>query len=282
MIAEHETITWEGSTGFLASSLSKNDGFLHFHPEFEIMLNIKSNGTRLIGDSVEIFDKYYMTLIAGNIPHRWNHYSQEGQYIADHSIMCHFKKESIGDNLLNQPELAGVKELLSDAEKGVVFSRETAMEAAKYLQQMTKSRGMEKVISFFNLLRIMADDERRQPIVGENYRVQFDGEGVNRISEVYTYIRENYNRPMTLREVARIVKMRPGSFGKYFKRVTGTGFVDYINQVRTNKACYELRETEDNVNNIASECGFGSITNFNRQFRKHTGTTPLEYRSQFN
>ncbi len=45
--------------------------------------------------------------------------------------------------------------------------------------------------------------------------------------------------------------MRPGSFGKFFKRVTGTGFVDYVNQVRTNKACYMLRETDIQINEIA-------------------------------
>jgi len=69
MIAELEKIPYDNDGGFRATHLKDNFSVWHFHPEYELMLNLKCNGTRIIGDSVELFDQYDMTLIAGNIPH---------------------------------------------------------------------------------------------------------------------------------------------------------------------------------------------------------------------
>ena len=75
--------------------------------------------------------------------------------------------------------------------------------------------------------------------------------------------------------------MSPFAFSRYFKKHSGAGFVEYVNQVRTNKACYLLRETEFQVQDIAAECGFASISNFNKQFRKSVGISPRDYRTQY-
>lgn len=75
--------------------------------------------------------------------------------------------------------------------------------------------------------------------------------------------------------------MSPFAFSRYFKKNSGAGFVEYVNQVRTNKACYLLRETEYQVHDIAIDCGFASISNFNKQFRKTVGISPRDYRAQF-
>ena len=77
MVAELEKINYDDSGGFRADYISDTNGFWHFHPEYEIMLNTTINGTRIVGDSVEIFDQYDLTLIGGNIPHCWNYYNNE-------------------------------------------------------------------------------------------------------------------------------------------------------------------------------------------------------------
>ena len=101
------------------------------------------------------------------------------------------------------------------------------------------------------------------------------------MADVYTYIRENYFKPISLGEISKIAKMSPYSFSRYFKKNCGAGFVEYLNRVRTNKALYLLRETEYQVHDIAIECGFAGISNFNKQFRKTEGVSPSDYRAQF-
>ncbi len=281
MIAELEKIQYDNGGGFRAAYISDTGGIWHFHPEYELVLNLKSNGTRIIGDSVELFDKYDMVLIAGNIPHCWNYYKQNNTLPEKHGVMLHFKLESIGEPLLSQFEMAGLKDLLNDADRGLVFSVEDSEKVEKHLLQMVNNKGIDKMIDFFNIIKILCTSEKRNYICSENYKLAFDEKGNKRMTDVYTFIRENYFKPVSLSRIAKIAKMSPIAFSRFFKRNSGAGFVEYLNRVRTNKACYLLRETKYHVHDIAMECGFSSISNFNKQFRKAEGISPRDYRAQF-
>ena len=282
VVAELEKILYDDGGGFRAAYINDTGGLWHFHPEYELVLNIKSNGTRIIGDSVELFDQYDMVLIAGNIPHCWNYYRQNNILPDNHGIIVHFKIESIGEALLAQHELHCLKEILHDAERGIVFSVEDSRKAEKYFLQMIRNKGIDKLIDFFNIMIVLCASDNKALLCSENYKLAFDERGNKRMSDVYTYIRENYFKPIPLEKIAKIAKISPFAFSRYFKKNCGAGFIEYLNRVRTNKACYLIRETEYQVHDIALECGFASISNFNKQFRKTEGISPRDYRAQFN
>ena len=281
MIAELEKIDYKNSTGFEAEYISDTGGLWHFHPEYEIVLNILSNGTRIVGDSVELFDHYDMVLIAGNIPHSWNYYKHDITLPEKHGIIVHFKESSLGKALLSQYEMECVKGLLNQAERGIGFSTEDARKAEKYLVQMVNNKGIDKMIDFFNVLKILCQSEKKILLCSENYKQAYDERGNKRMADVYTYIRENYFKQISLAKISKIARMSPITFSRFFKKNSGVGFVEYLNRVRTNKACYFLRETEYHIRDIAAECGFVSISNFNKQFRKTEGLSPREYRAQY-
>ncbi len=281
MIAELKKIDFDDGGGFRASYISDTGGLWHFHPEYEILLNIKCNGTRIVGDSVELFDKYDLVFMAGNIPHCWNYYKQDTILPEKHGIVLHFKYGSLGDKLLSQHELQSVKELLMESERGIIFSVEAAKNAEKHLVKMVNSKGIDKVIDFLFLLKLMSTATKKGFLCSEDYKQAFDERGNKKMTDVYTYIRENYFKPISLEKVSAIVRMTPFTFSRFFKKNCGDGFVEYLNKVRTNKACYLLRETGYQVHDIAIECGFTSISNFNKQFRKTEGMSPRDYRAQF-
>lgn len=281
MVAEFEKISFDDSGGFRAAYINYAGSFWHFHPEYELVLNLKSNGTRIIGDSVELFDKYDMVLIAGNIPHCWNYYRSSSTLPEKHGIVLHFKISSLGEAFLSQHELSAFRKLLSEAERGMEFTVDDAKKAEKYLVQMTEDRGIDKMIDFFHVVKIMVASEKKNYICSENYKLAYDERGNKRMADVFTYIRENYFKPISLDKISKIAKMNPVAFSRYFKENSGAGFVEYLNRTRTNKACYLLRETGYHVHEIAQECGFGSVSNFNKQFRKTEGISPKFYRDQF-
>jgi AraC-like DNA-binding protein len=281
MVAELEQISYAEGGGFTADYIADTAGLWHFHPEYELVLNIKSNGTRIIGDSVELFDQYDMVLIAGSIPHSWNYYKSEKELPEKHGIMVHFRQASLGDALLAQHEMHCVRELLAQAERGIGFSVDDAKKTEKFLVQMVNNRGIDKMIDFFNVMRIMCTAEKKVLLCSENYKQVYDERGNKKMAEVYTYIRENYFKLISLEKISKIARMSPFTFSRFFKKNCGAGFVEYLNRVRTNKACYLLRETEYQVHDIAIECGFASISNFNKQFRKTEGISPRDYRAQF-
>lgn len=281
MVAELEKISYDDGGGFRAAFINDNGGLWHFHPEYELVLNVKSNGTRIIGDSVELFDLYDMVLIAGNIPHCWNYYRQNNTLPENHGIIVNFKLESLGEPLLSQHEFHCLKELLSEADRGIAFSVEDSKKAEAFLIRMVNNNGIDKMIDFFNIIKVLCSSEKRAYLCSENYKLAFDERGNKRMSDVYTYIRENYFKAIPLEKAAKVARMSPFAFSRYFKKNCGAGFIEYLNRVRTNKACYLLRETEYAVHDIAVECGFASISNFNKQFRKTEGISPRDFRAQF-
>ena len=86
---------------------------------------------------------------------------------------------------------------------------------------------------------------------------------------------------MTLREVADIMNMSSVSFNRFIKKRTGKTFVEYVNEVRIGYASKWLIERDLSISEIAFMCGFNSIANFNRVFRKNKGSTPSKYRQDF-
>ncbi len=281
MIAELENITFDDGGGFRAGYITDTFGIWHFHHEYELVLHTKSNGTRIVGDSVELFDRYDLVLIGSNIPHCWNYYRQDDSLPDKHGIMLHFGRESLGDKLLSQHEMHSVSQLLAEAERGLAFSTDDARKAEVLLLEMISSKGIDKMISFFNLLKLMCSSSKRINLCSDNYRQAFDERGNKKMTDVYLFIRDNYFKPISMEQIAKVAKMKPFTFSKFFKQNSGAGFIEYLNRVRTNKACYLLRETEYHIHDIAVECGFGSISNFNKHFRKSEGFSPRDYRSQF-
>lgn len=282
MIAELEKIQYDNEGGFRAEYITDTGGIWHFHPEYELVLNIKSNGTRIIGDSVELFDRYDLVLIGGNIPHCWNYYKHNNTLPEKHGIMLHFKIRSLGESLLSQYELQAFNQLLDEADRGIVFSQEDAKKVEKHLVQMVNNSGLEKLIDYFRVFKILCDSTIKGFLCSDNYKLAFDERGNKKMTMVYSYVRENYFKPISITKISKVAKMSPFAFSRFFKKNSGAGFVEYLNRVRTNRACYLLRETDYHVYDIAMECGFTSISNFNKQFRKAEGISPRNYRAQFN
>jgi transcriptional regulator GlxA family with amidase domain len=65
---------------------------------------------------------------------------------------------------------------------------------------------------------------------------------------------------------------------RLFKKSTGRTVPRYINELRVARACRLLVETERTVNEIARDCGYVSLANFQHQFQLLEGRSPQEYR----
>ena len=280
MIPEIISIRHDDGSGFRAAWMDNESGFLHLHPEYEIVLNISGNGTRVAGDSVELFDRYDLVMYGPDLRHFWNFYRKDENETGRHAIMVHFRRDSLGDSMLSQFEMADLRRLLENAGRGIAFPPETGEAAEEPMRRLLSDTGMKKMVSFFRLLEILCAAPRFKILSGENR------EGVHeitdsRLTEVCSFVRDNFYRPIPVKEVAVVAKMSPHSFSRFFSRSTGSGFVDYVNQVRTNKACYLLQETDHQINEIVFECGFATVSNFNKQFRKHAGMSARDYRAQY-
>ncbi len=101
------------------------------------------------------------------------------------------------------------------------------------------------------------------------------------VRKVLERIRSSYSRPIGIDDLIRDVPMSKYHFIRVFKRVTGLTPYNYLILYRINKAKEYLRSTELQVSEIALCCGYADLSNFTRQFKKHTKLSPLAYRKAF-
>lgn len=104
---------------------------------------------------------------------------------------------------------------------------------------------------------------------------------VESLKAVLAYIREHYQEKLYVRDLSQLANMNEQYFCRFFKKAVGKSPVDYINDVRLTQVIRLLECSEEPVTGICLECGFNNIGNFQRLFRRKTGTTPLQYRKQF-
>lgn len=101
------------------------------------------------------------------------------------------------------------------------------------------------------------------------------------IDRVVEYVNENYNSTISIEEVASRFSLNPFYFSKLFKEYQKNNFVDYLTEVRINKAVELLKEESLNIKEIAYEVGYQDPNYFSRVFKKIVGISPKDYRNRF-
>lgn len=97
-------------------------------------------------------------------------------------------------------------------------------------------------------------------------------------SEVFEFIETNYNKGITLCDVAKAVGYSPAYLTNKIKRETGRTVNRWIIERRMAEALFLLRSTERTVEQIAMAVGYQNTCYFFRQFRQYQGTTPQVWR----
>jgi AraC family transcriptional regulator len=85
--------------------------------------------------------------------------------------------------------------------------------------------------------------------------------------------------PHTLGSLARDAGLSPYHFLRTFERLTGLTPHQYVRRARLREAAMRLTAEASRVIDVAFECGFGDLSNFNRAFRAEFGVSPLAYRA---
>ncbi len=98
------------------------------------------------------------------------------------------------------------------------------------------------------------------------------------IKTAQRYIEENYANDISLDDVSRVVNISPYYFSKIFKEDSGQSFIEYLTNIRMDKAKELLTESNYSMKEICSMCGYTDPNYFSRSFKKNVGVTPTEYK----
>ena len=100
-----------------------------------------------------------------------------------------------------------------------------------------------------------------------------------KISDAVDFINRNFDRNITVQEVADILHISESAFRALFKENMRMPFKEYITYLRLTKAKKMLLTTDASINEIAAMAGYTNINQFYKVFHKYVFMSPAEYRN---
>lgn len=257
----------------------------HYHPELELVYVKNGYGKRIIGDKLDVFSAGDLVFIGSNLPHVW--LNDEIFYkgftdLTASSIVVYFNKEVFSKGFYELKESGKINDLFQRAGRGIRIVGKSREQVAEKMESLTRKKGFDRIIGLMEILHIVSTSREIEYITNEGYSGTQLQSKADRLSEVYNYIATNFNKDISLEEISRIASLTPQGFCRLFKQRTNRHFVEYLNEVRVSNACKYLLETSWNISEIAFHCGYKTMSNFNKIFKRTTGLSPKDYRNKAN
>jgi AraC-like DNA-binding protein/mannose-6-phosphate isomerase-like protein (cupin superfamily) len=255
----------------------------HYHDYYEISFITEGFGKRIVADSIEEFQPGDLVFIGPNLPHVWIA-DKETLTPTNRSLEMVFLQlppETLTPDLLALPELRHVAKAIKLSERGIRITGDTLNQVSNIMLQLPYLDNFERFLQFFRLMDIIGQSLDLVPLASVNYKnLHFDTKN-KRILTIHEYLMKNYRETIDLKQIASLVNMAEGSLCRFFKSIVGITIFEYLNKIKVDFACKLLMDKSLTVLDVALDSGFNNLSFFNKQFKKVTGVTPLEYRTRY-
>lgn len=255
----------------------------HLHRHYEVQLTwiVKGEGTLVADNSMHPFNGNEIFWISANQPHVFkseSSYFDEASGKETETVNIFFKLDSHLASFFSIPEVSHLNQFIKKQNAGFKVPQSKVAEISTKMVLVNETSGIEQFIHFIDLLKILSAIDNLEPLSKQNSQISYsETEGI-RIATIYNYIMQNYEKQITLDEVAKLAYMTPQAFCRYFKKHTQHTLVSFVNEVRINEACRKLTENKhESISSVAYNTGFNSITNFNRVFKSVMKKSPKEF-----
>lgn len=256
----------------------------HVHKEFEIIYVKESIGERFVADNMGIFHPYDLTFVGHGVPHYMKsapEYETGDKSLRVKGVIIQFEEEFMSHSIGKYADLAHIKKLLDESERGIHFPYPENKEIIQCIEQLPDSKGTMRIINLLHLLDLMANFKQKRYLGSLHFCQSVSITMDQRMEKILTYLSNHYKEDIDLNEVSSLIAMNSSSFCRYFKEKSGKTFTEYVLDLRIGYACKLLIENKMDIVQVSIECGFNTITHFNRIFKRNTGLTPTEYKKQF-
>lgn len=260
------------------------DPVWHSHSEYQLFVVLEGSGTRFIGDSIKSFQQNELILTGANLPHLWR--SEESYFEKDSNlkisgIVIYLQQNFLGEHMMEKEEMLLLKKLFKKSSRGLDFYGERKVQVIKMMKELLHLSGLESLILLLKILHLLATTKEYHYISHTEYINPFKENEADRMNKVYEYALKNFRKKVHLEELAELLHMTPTSFSRYFTSKNNKAFSKFIAELRIKHACKLLTETDLPVSTISYECGFNTLSNFNKQFKEVMLKKPSDYKKEF-
>jgi len=252
---------------------------LHFHPEYQATVILKGSGTVFLGDHIGRFQPGDVFLIGPSVPHvfRCDHeYYESDSDLKAHGISMYFMDDSLGKYFFDLPENKSIRVMLDTSLRGLHVRPSKTAGVSKQMQALKKMTGIPRLITFLGIMQEM-QHARPKTLCSIGYSGSVRAEDNDRMNLVFKYIMDHFRDELKLEKAADLSCMTTTAFCRFFKKKTRKTFSEVVAETRVGYSCRLLLEGNRTISEIACECGYNNISNFNRQFRRIMKATPTEY-----
>lgn len=251
----------------------------HYHEEYELHLIVASSGKAFVGDYIGYFQPGHLVLTGPRLPHNWISLDLPDGGIELRDLVIQFPHAPIQQGAAHIPELAEVLPMLERSRHGIEFFGMSERTEAHW-HRVKESRGLARFGAFCELIGELARSTDYRLLSHAQLQSVDDHAQLDQIDTVVRRIADNLAEPLSAADMAGELGMTESRFSRFFRRATGNTFTDFVNQVRVNRACQLLMESDRYISQICYEVGFNNVANFNRRFLDIKGMTPSEFRKQ--
>ena len=260
------------------------DPVWHAHSEYQLFVVLEGTGTRFIGDSIKSFRPGELILTGPHLPHVWRSdevYFDRNSSFSTSGIVVYLNENFLGDHILEKEEMMLLKKLFTKSMRGLEFYGPKKLQVIDMMKELVSLQGIPSVIHLLHILEVLAGTKEYHYISSKAYDDAFDQHETDRLNKVYEYAFQNFRKKVLLEDLAELLHMTPTSFSRYFTMKNNKPFSRFISEIRIKHACKMLTESDESIAQICYDCGFNTLSNFNKQFKEIMLKKPMQYKKEF-
>ena len=256
---------------------------IHQHNLFELNFVEQAAGCRrVVGDSSEVIGDYDLVLITSpDLEHVWEQHECHSQDIHEVTVQFYLDFEREGSPLKTNP-FRSIYRMLVRAKHGLAFPMQAVMAIYQRLVRLSAIEESFLMVHelFYILYELSKYDDARELSSSAFAKVSIESDS-RRVLKVKNHIATHITDDLRLEDLSSMIGMTPSAFSRFFKLHTGKNLSEYIVDIRLGNAARRLIDTTDTVSEICYCCGFNTLSNFNRLFRKRKGCSPTVFREKY-
>lgn len=176
------------------------------------------------------------------------------------------------------PEVTLVPEKIILDENGIYSSGGAYSYLNLILYLVEKFVGRDIAVTIAKVFEIEIDRGTQSQFIIFNGQKNHEDQSIRKAQE---YIEKNYDKRITVDELASMLALSRRNLERRFKKATANTTIEYIQRVKIEVAKQSLESSRENVNEVMYKVGYTDSKAFRDTFRKITGLSPIQYKTKY-
>ncbi|MGL4737125.1 MAG: AraC family transcriptional regulator [Cellulosilyticaceae bacterium] len=249
--------------------------FYHYHNAVEVSIVVEGEGYYFVEGTAIKVQKGSIILFNSLVPHAWiaseEHPAIQRTFTFFPTLLFDQEIKQSGNELFKEFwEVHRVSYTQEDAADFFYLWQQI------YKEYEEKGEGYQQIIKQLIAIFLLYEVRRHRTCQNAKKKKVVHVE----VDHAVRYMRQNFQRNITLEEVAKAIYMHPNYLSSLFKKTYGIPFAEYMNMLKVSMATELMQTTDLDLEEIARQSGFSSVSNFYRVFKKVYNMSPGQYNKQ--